>query len=135
MRTSSATFAPPFGTVFAAANVTIIRTPFRSLQANAFAARWIRSVREDCLDHLLIINERHLERMLTEYGAYYHQARPHQGIEQQCPVMHELGPNTDQYGGGRCWVGSSTTTIGKPLSAVDRTGCSFRTIHICCWLR
>ena len=91
MRTSSAKFAPPFGTVFAAADVTIIRTPFRSLKANAFAARWIRSVRADCLDHLLIINERHLERVRTEYGAYYNQARPHQGIEQQYPVMHELG--------------------------------------------
>jgi transposase InsO family protein len=84
-------FPASFDTVFASERVTIIRTPFQAPKANAFAERWIRSVREECLDHLLIINEQHLERVLTEYGVYYNQARPHQGIEQQCPVMHELG--------------------------------------------
>jgi putative transposase len=40
----------------------------------------VRSVREECLDHLLILNERHLEHMLREYSQYYNRARPHQGL-------------------------------------------------------
>ena len=43
------------------------------------------TVRAECLDRLLLLSERHLRRVLTEYIAYYNQARPHQGIGQQCP--------------------------------------------------
>jgi putative transposase len=49
------------------------------------AERWVRSVREECLDHLLIINERHLNHVLREYSQYYDKARPHQGLDQQPP--------------------------------------------------
>jgi putative transposase len=78
-----------FDTVFASEDMTIIRTPVQTPNANAFAERWIRSVREECLDKLLILGERHLERVLTTYVAYYNRARPHQGIDQQCPVPLE----------------------------------------------
>ncbi len=47
----------------------------------------MRSVREECLDQLLIFNERHLYRVLDEYITYYNEARPHQGIEQQTPIV------------------------------------------------
>jgi len=43
-------------------------------------------VRDECLDQLLIINERHLHRVLTEYIGYYNTARPHQGLDQNIPV-------------------------------------------------
>ena len=66
--------------------MTIIRTPARAPNANAFAERWIRSVREECLDKLVILSELHLRRVLAAYVEYYNQARPHQGIEQRCPV-------------------------------------------------
>jgi putative transposase len=49
------------------------------------AERWVRSVREECLDHLLIINERHLNHVLREYSQYYDKARPHQSLDQQPP--------------------------------------------------
>ncbi len=75
-----------FDTVFTSENVTSIRTPVRAPNANAFAERWIRSVREECLDKLVILSERHLSRVLAAYVAYYNHARPHQGIEQRCPV-------------------------------------------------
>ena len=81
-----AKFPASFDHVFATDDVTIIRTPFRSPKANAFAERWIRSVREECLDHVLILNERHLHRVLKEYVTYFNHARPHQGIEQQIPA-------------------------------------------------
>lgn len=75
-----------FDTVLASEGMTIIQTPFQAPQANAFAERWIRSVREECLDKLLIVSEGHLRRVLTAYLAYYNHTRPHQGIEQRCPV-------------------------------------------------
>ncbi len=80
------TFPASFDHVFASEDVTTIRTPFRSPTANAFAERWIRSVREECLDHVLIVGERHLHRVLKEYAAYFNHARPHQGIGQQIPA-------------------------------------------------
>ena len=79
-------FTAAFDTVFTSENVTIIRTPVRAPNANAFAERWIRSVREECLDRVLILGAEHLRRVLTAYVAYYNDARPHQGIDQQCPV-------------------------------------------------
>ncbi len=79
-------FAVAFDTVFISEDVTIIRTPPRAPNANAFAERWIRSAREACLDKILILGERHLARVLTAYTDYYNHARPHQGIEQRCPV-------------------------------------------------
>ncbi len=78
-------FPAAFDTVFTSAAVTIIRTPVRAPNASAFAERWIRSVREECRDRILILSERHLWRVLVAYVDYYNHARPHQGIEQQCP--------------------------------------------------
>ncbi len=82
-------FTPAFDTVFTSEDVSIIRTPVRAPNANAFAERWVRSVREECLDRLLIFNERHLRRVLTTYIDYYNHARPHQGIDQRCPIPLE----------------------------------------------
>ncbi|HSH77975.1 MAG TPA: integrase core domain-containing protein [Herpetosiphonaceae bacterium] len=86
MHDRDAKFPGAFDTVIAAEGIEIIRTPCRAPKANAFAERWVRSVREECLDHLLIFGEAHLRRVLGEYVAYYNHARPHQGIDQQCPV-------------------------------------------------
>ena len=46
----------------------------------------MRSVREECLDKLIILNERHLRRVMQEFVAYHNTARPHQGIDQQLPI-------------------------------------------------
>jgi putative transposase len=75
-----------FDAVFQSEGVKVIRTPIRAPRANAFAERWIRSVREECLDRLLIMNQRHLEKILHDYAAYYNQARPHQGLAQLTPI-------------------------------------------------
>ncbi len=64
----------------------MVLTPPHTPNANAFAERWVRTVREECLDHLLIFSQRHLRRVLQEYIAYYNQARPHQALEQQAPI-------------------------------------------------
>ncbi len=62
-----------------------VRTPFRSPQANAIAERWVKSVRTECLNHLLILNERHLRRVLTEYVTYFNLWRPHRSLGQRAP--------------------------------------------------
>jgi len=80
-------FTPAFDTVFAAEAIKVIRTPFRAPNANAYAERWVRTVREECLDKLLIINQVHLRRVLGEFISYYNSSRPHQGIEQRTPIM------------------------------------------------
>jgi putative transposase len=86
IRDRDAKFSPGFDTVFAAEGVEVIRTPYRAPNANAYAERWVRSAREECLDHLLVASEAHLRRVLSEYVAFHNEARPHQGLEQRCPV-------------------------------------------------
>jgi putative transposase len=75
-----------FDAVFSSEGIEIVHTPFRAPRANAFAERWVRSIREECLDHILILNESHLSRVLKEYAQYYNHARPHQGIDQGFPM-------------------------------------------------
>ena len=64
----------------------VIHTPFHAPNANAFAERWIRSVRQECLDKLVLLGEWHVRRVLAEYVTFYNTRRPHQGLEQQCPI-------------------------------------------------
>jgi transposase InsO family protein len=64
-------FSRVFDEVFRSEGVEIIRTPFRAPQANAFAERWVGTVRRDCLDRILIVNRRHLERVLRVYIRHY----------------------------------------------------------------
>ncbi len=77
--------------VFESERIAIVLTLPQAPNANAFAERWIRSVREECLDHLLIFSPRSLHRVLTEYLAYYNRARPHQGLQQQTPIPYAPG--------------------------------------------
>ena len=86
-----AKFPPSFDTVFATEDVEVVRTPFRAPTANAYAERWVRSARDECLDHLLIANEAHLRHILAAYVLHYNRARPHQGLSQQTPVPFALG--------------------------------------------
>ena len=79
-------FTRTFDTVFRSEGVHIIRTPVRAPNANSYAERWIRSVREECLDKLLIFSEDHLRRVMRDYITYYNTARPHQGLKQRIPI-------------------------------------------------
>ena len=79
-------FCHAFDAVFESEGCHVIPTPVKAPNANAFAERWIRSAREECLDLILIFNAAHLRRVLTEYIDYYNSARPHQGIQQRTPI-------------------------------------------------
>ena len=73
--------------------VRAIRTPVRAPMANAFAERFVRTVRKECLDHILVLGDRHLARILREYTRHYNQERPHRGLSLETP---EPKPGTDQ---------------------------------------
>jgi putative transposase len=78
----------------------IVRTPYRAPRANAVCERFLGSVRRECLDHLLVLGERHLRRVLREYVASFNQARPHQGIGQAIP-QRATPLEQPAHGGGR----------------------------------
>jgi putative transposase len=66
--------------VFRSEGVEIIRTPVRAPKANAIAERFVRTVRAECLDWILIINRRHLERVLRIFVDHYNGHRPHRAL-------------------------------------------------------
>ena len=69
--------------------IDVIRTPVCAPKANAVCERFIGSVRRECLDHIFILSERQLYRLIGEYVAYFNHARPHQGIDQRIPDPQE----------------------------------------------
>jgi transposase InsO family protein len=69
-------FTRSFDEVFASEGIEIIRTPVRSPCANAYAERWVRTARQECLDLTLVVSRRHLERILRRYVRHYNTARP-----------------------------------------------------------
>jgi putative transposase len=73
-------FSRAFDDVFRSEGIEIIRTPFRAPNANAFAERWIGTVRRDCLDWLLITSRKQLEHVLRLYVEHYNRHRPHRAL-------------------------------------------------------
>jgi putative transposase len=73
-------FSAAFDEVFRSEGIEVIHTPIRAPQANAFAERFVRTIRAECLDWLLIIGRRHLERVLRVYAAHYNRERPHRAL-------------------------------------------------------
>jgi putative transposase len=80
-----AKFCSAFDEVFSTEGFQVIRTPFRAPRANACCERWIRTVRTECLDWLLIFSRRHLERVLKIYIHHYNRQRPHRALQLQAP--------------------------------------------------
>jgi len=69
-------FTAAFDEVFRSDAIRTIRTPVRAPRANAFIERWIATVRRECLDRILIVNRRHLERVLPAYISHYNEHPP-----------------------------------------------------------
>ncbi len=73
-------FSAAFDEVFRSEGIKVIHTPIRAPQANAYAERFVRTVRAECLDWLLILGRRHLESVLRVYTTHYNRERPHRGL-------------------------------------------------------
>jgi len=85
IRDNDSKFSVTFARVAKSSRIKILKTPYHAPRANAICERFLGSVRRECLDHLFILHERQLQRVLGAYVAYFNQARPHQGIQQQIP--------------------------------------------------
>ena len=79
-------FATSFDGVLGAEGARVILTPLQAPKANAHAERWVGSVRRECLDWMLILNQRHLESVLSEYCAHYNGERPHRSRSLRPPA-------------------------------------------------
>jgi len=85
IRDRDAKFSRSFDDVFTTEGIRAIRTPIRAPNANAFAERWVETLRADCLDWLLVFGPRHLDRVLRTYVEHYNQRRPHRGLQLLAP--------------------------------------------------
>ena len=83
-------FDPLFSAAAKSSGIEEVKTPPRTPQANGVCERLMGSVRRDCLDHILIHNEKHLQRVVIEYTTYFNEDRPHQGIAQRIPAHYDL---------------------------------------------
>jgi transposase InsO family protein len=86
VRDRDAKFTASFDEVFSSEAIRVIKTPVCSPRANAYAERWVRTVRSECLDRILIVGHRHLERVLRDYVKHHNEQRPHRGIDLAVPA-------------------------------------------------
>jgi transposase InsO family protein len=81
IRDRDSKYSRSFDEVFRSEGIRIIKTPVRAPQANAIAERFARTIRSECLDWLLILNRRHLERVLRVFVDHYNRERPHRALD------------------------------------------------------
>ena len=95
IRDRDAKYGPLFARTAEGVGTKVILTPIRTPRANAICERFLGSVRRECLDFVLVLSERHLERVLAQYTQYFNAARPHQGLGQRIPVSAGTPANTN----------------------------------------
>jgi putative transposase len=95
LRDRDAKFTRAFDDVFASDGTQVIKTPVKAPNANAVAERWVRTVRQECLDWTLIWGRRHLERIVDEYIRHHNDERPHRSLALYPPRAIEVGAGPD----------------------------------------
>ena len=89
LRDRDSMYTGTFDEVLRGGGIRVVKTPMRSPQANAIAERFVRTVRAECLDWLLIVNRRHLEHVLRVFVEHYNTQRPHRSLSLQPPQAAE----------------------------------------------
>ena len=92
VRDRGSQFIDGFDEIFRTEGFKILKTPVRTPVANAFAERWIGSIRRELLDRTIIWNRRQLERLVSDYIAHYNEHRPHRALEQRAPTPNATPP-------------------------------------------
>jgi len=92
LRDNDSIYGKAFQERVASLGIEEVRTAFHSPWQNAYVERLIGSVRRECLDHVIVLNERHLNRILREYFDYYNNSRAHQSLGGNAPLPRELEP-------------------------------------------
>jgi putative transposase len=92
IRDRDSKYSGPSDEVFRSEGIRIVKTPVRAPKAKAIAERFVRTVRTECLDWLLILNRRHLQRVLRIYVDHYNRQRPHRALKLQPPQPETAGP-------------------------------------------
>jgi hypothetical protein len=86
VRDRDSKFTREFDEVFRSEGIRVIKAPMRAPKARAHAERWVGTVRRECLDRLLILGHRHLQRVLAAYVAHFNTHRPHRALAQRPPL-------------------------------------------------
>ena len=81
-------FGPAFDALWEGEGGIVVRTPIRAPDANAVAERRVRTAHSECADRLLILNERHLQRVLEPYVRHNNEHRPHRSLQLRAPLQH-----------------------------------------------
>ena len=92
LKDGDAKFTEKFDEVFRSVGIKVKKLPFASPNLNAFAERFVQSIKSECLNQFVVFGERHLEYLIREYETYYNTVRPHQGIENRTIGMTALSP-------------------------------------------
>jgi putative transposase len=104
-------FGPAFDAAAKTCGLEIIHTPYEAPRANAICERFVGSVRRECLDHVLVLSNRQLVRLLVEYSEYFNPSRPHQGLAQQTPDSARSGQATVATGKSIARLASPTAPV------------------------
>ena len=84
-----------FRQTVAEAGIRVVQTPYRAPNCNAYAERFVRSIKEECLDRIVFLGEAHLRRTLRAFAAHYHGERNHQGLDDRLILPEPTGRPTD----------------------------------------
>ena len=124
IRDRDSKYSGPSDEVFRSEGIRIVKTPVRAPKANAIAERFVRTIRADCLDWLLILNRRHLEHVLRVFVDHYNRERPHRTLALRPPQARSASepqptpvvPST----AATASAASSTSTTKRPLERRHR---------------
>jgi putative transposase len=95
IRDRDSKYTDVFDEVFTSEGIEVLRSPPQAPRANAYAERWVRTVRREWLERMLIYNPRHLLGVLAEFVVHYNEHRPHQNRDQRPPHATDTGPVVD----------------------------------------